>query len=391
MRVYLGMDPITGRKRWKSKVFHGGSRRAGDELAAFVTEHKGDMVPIEKTIGWLIDTWLVLQENAGLSPTTLRTYGSYLENWIRPNLGDVPVDKLTAGDLRELHALMTKDGKKSSTIRQVHHIIRGALTYAMEKEWHDRNVAAIRTAPKQSQTVLSLATQDEIGQLLKASGDPGSDLWTCIALAATLGARVGELSAIRWSDVDLAVGTVSILRSAYVVKGGVGEKAPKSGKGRVLDIDEITQAVLTTRWAWQMARWQHVHGGPRPTELVEDPYVLSFFSDGSGPPVPTSYTRRFSTLRDSLKMKHLHLHSLRHFMVSYMGDQGVPLAVIAERAGHSSPAVTARIYTHAALGRGREAAEIMGRVLPEWNHTVVVPELGKRIAPAQVESGTSTK
>ncbi len=362
-RAYVGRDPVTNLPRWKSKTWRGTKRAAGMALAQWVTEVRRENVETTETVAGLLDAWMKLQTNAGLSPTTLRTYSSYINGWLLPAFGPRRLDDLTAGHVREFHAKMNAAGKSPSTIRQAHNILRGALAYAVEREWVDQNVAAIRKPPRQSSAPVVAPSLTELRSLLAAAGEPGCDLWACVALAATLGARAGELCALRWSDIDLEAKTVTISRSVYTVKGTVGVKVPKSGKSRTTSIDDVAVAALVTRRVWQEDRWQRVHGGPHPTELIEDPYVLSFWSDGSGPPRPDSYSTAFGKLRDSLGLGHLHLHSLRHFMVSYLLDAGASLAVVSERAGHSSPAVTARIYAHPVAGRDKEAAALLGRVL----------------------------
>src|SRR5579862_7082266 len=104
LRVYLGRDPVTDRKKWKSRSFHGGARLAEKALAAFAAEHRDELVPTDKTVSWLLDQWLRLQTEARLSPTTLQTYRGYADHWLRPALGGKRLSSLTAGDVRELHA-----------------------------------------------------------------------------------------------------------------------------------------------------------------------------------------------------------------------------------------------------------------------------------------------
>lgn len=360
-RLRVGNDPVTGKSVRLSHTWSGAKKDVGKALAKWVADQSAEhrIVPTQETISWLLESWLAMQGRAQLSPTTLRTYRGYASTWIEPKLGSVPLQDLTAGDVRDLHAEMAAAGKSDSTIRQVHAILRGALTYAVEKEWVDHNVAALRRPPKQAAPHVVAPDLAEVGALLAAAGDRGSDLWTCVALAATLGARAGELCGLRWSDVDLPARTVRIERSAYTVKGLTGLKAPKTGKSRrTIAVDYLLVAVLEERWAWQLDRNKRVG-----TDMVCDPFVLSFWSNGDGPPRPDSYSTAFRKLRDGLGLKHLHLNSLRHFMVSHALDQGVPMPVVSERAGHSSMAVTARIYAHGAKGRDQEAAAILGRVL----------------------------
>ncbi len=361
--VYLGKDPLTGKPRYRSPTFHGGSRAADAALAALVPEVAGSTVSSGSPVVDAIAAWLDLQADAGLSPTTLRTYRSYVANWLRPILGDVKLPDLTAGHVRELHARMTRAGKSDSTIRQVHNILRGALAYALEHEWVDRNVAAMRPPPRQQAPDAAAPTLEELWRLLAAAGEPGCDLWACVSLAAVLGARAGELCALRWSDVTPEHVTIS--RSAYSVKGVVAEKQTKTRSTRRVELDDLARQILETRRLWQEDRWRRVHGSNHPTEMIADPYVLSFWSNGDGPPRPDSYSSAFRRLRNSLDLGRIHLHSLRHWSASWQLDQGVPLPVVSERLVHSSPAVTARIYAHAVPGRQKEAAAVLGRAVAQ--------------------------
>jgi hypothetical protein len=124
-RLYVGRDPVSHKHRWLSHTWRGNKRDRGKALAAWVSEHTGahEIIPTRQTITWLVDKWFDHQGDAQLSPTTLR---------IKPTLGRVTLANLTAGHVRDLHAKMAAAGKQDSTIRQVHAVLRGALTYGMQ-------------------------------------------------------------------------------------------------------------------------------------------------------------------------------------------------------------------------------------------------------------------
>lgn len=369
LAVYAGRDPVTGREKLRRRTFVGGKRAAATELSRLVVEVEGDKRPVsDETIGWLLEQWLDLQSRAGLSPTTLRTYRGYIRNWLLPTLGRKRMSSLTAGDVRNLQADMKAKGRESSTVRQVHSILRGALSFALEHEWVDRNVAAQRKAPPQKPPEVRPPPQPVVIELLGVAGEDGSDLYTFVALAVTLGAREGELCGLRWSDVDLTTRDVRVERSAFEAgehggKKGVQLKATKTLRSqRTIRIDEPTADVLRARWEWQRLRREEVKPG---AGLVADPYILSRRSDGSGPPSPSAYSRGFRRLALAIGRGDLHAHSLRHFMVSYALANGATLAEASERAGHASTAVTARVYANVLDSEesGRRLAAILGRAL----------------------------
>lgn len=350
--VYAGRDPVTGKKRQRSKRFRGGSRAASEALAAFVTEVRGikTPVPTEATVAWLIDHWLTVQEPV-LAPRTLKTYRGYFQTWLRPRFSETLLSDLTSGDLRELHNTMAKAGRRPSTIHQVHNILRGALTYAVEKEWLDRNVAALRKAPPVGGSEVVACTDKELETLLTEAGQPGSDLWTAIALGAALGRRLGQLCTIRHSAIDLPGRKLTLVPTR------------KSPKATVLDLDRETVQVLSTRLDWQESRLRRICGPSDPDGLLADPFLLSRGSEGLQPH-PDGYTGAFRRLRDQLGYKHLHFHCLRHWCATTLINRGVPLQVVAERLGHSSPAVTLRIYANVQADQGIEAARLLGEALP---------------------------
>jgi integrase len=92
-------------------------------------------------------------------------------------------------------------------------------------------------------------TAAELGQFLAWSREHGGDLQPAWHVAAMTGMRRGELLALRWRDIDLNTGTVSVRRSTVPVREHgqhwtIKQGPPKSGKPRVVTIDPATVAVL---------------------------------------------------------------------------------------------------------------------------------------------------
>lgn len=368
LAVYVGKDPVTGKRRYRWETFRGGSRAADRRLAELVADAQATT---RETVGYLLDQWLRLREAEGLSPTTLRSYRGYIENRIRPALGTIRLDKLTAGDLREFYASLAHAKLKPSSVRQCRAILSSALRFAEEKRWVDRNVALAVRPPKLTRDALVIPTVDEVGALLDACADQahhGHDLWTCIALAATTGARVGELCALRWSDVDLGANVLRIRESAHVERGARARlKDTKTHQVRTVPLDPTAAGVLRQRYAVQVDRAARAE-----IELPPDAFILSRMSDGSGPPRPDGYSAAFGRLRAKLGYGHLHLHSLRHWQASALMGSGVDARTVADRLGHSSPSVTLNTYTHVLPGRAEAAAAVIGEHLAG---VLTLPEL----------------
>jgi integrase len=123
-------------------------------------------------------------------------------------------------------------------------------------------------------------------------------------------------------------------------------------------LDDVGIAVLTRHRA-KADEWAEEAG----VKVMPDAYVFSHAVDGSKPFRPDNVTGFFTRVRDSLGLREVRLHDLRHFTATELIGAGVDVRTVAGRLGHSDPSVTLRVYSHALEERDRAAADIMGRVL----------------------------
>ncbi|HEY5439592.1 MAG TPA: Arm DNA-binding domain-containing protein, partial [Acidimicrobiales bacterium] len=128
VRFETGRDPLTGRRRQKSRSIRGSKREAQQALNALVVEaDAGAYVGTSTTFEQLCRQWLNLTEN-NLSPTTLRTYRNLLERRIFPAIGNKLAHNIRTVDLDRLYlSLANEVGLAPATVRQIHAIIRRAL------------------------------------------------------------------------------------------------------------------------------------------------------------------------------------------------------------------------------------------------------------------------
>jgi integrase len=169
-------------------------------------------------------------------------------------------------------------------------------------------------------------------------------------MAVGLGARRGEVLALRWSD--LVDGRALIARSLTQTKDVLEFKGTKTDEPRVAKIPEETLPKLEVHRKRQDEF--RLRFGP---DYRNDLDLIFSNPDGS-PLKPNSISATVSALFKRLKIpkpKGVALHLLRHTLASQMLDSGVPLSVVSQRLGHSSVRVTADIYSHAIHGQDDEA------------------------------------
>lgn len=359
VRVYLGRDPVTGQPKQLSRTVHGGAREADDVLRELIAKHSGASSDgLGVTFGQLLDRWLDECERLDRSPTTLRTYRAQIELTIRPALGKVKLNKLSARQLDELYGEMKEKGKSAKTIRNHHAIISSALHQAVRWGWVRDNVAERARPPRVRQSGVSAPSVDEVRAVVMAAESRDPRLAPLLMLAALTGMRRGELCALRWSDIDLDRGVLSVSRSVVVTPGGTAEKMTKTDRSRRVALDEVA-TLLLRRHRSQVDSWSAEIEAP----TAADAFVFSPYLDGRSPFRPDNVTSFFIRVRDSLALKHVRLHDLRHFTATQLISAGVDVRTVAGRLGHSDPSLTLRIYSHAIEERDRVAASIMGNVL----------------------------
>jgi len=279
-----------------------------------------------------------------------------------PDRSQIQLRQLQPEDLDTLYAELLIDGKLNGaggglapkTVRNIHGMLRKALADAHRKGTVLRNVADLADPPK----VRSSGAKDhqvwsaeELRGFLSAIED--SEWFAPIYLKANTGMRRGELLGLTWRNVDLDGARLVVDRQLLSVGYEAEIGAPKTSTSRrTIDLDPRTVAVLRT-WRRAQLEQQMVNGTRNDDDFV--------FTHPDGGPV---HPDRFSKVWDQLVAEHgarrIRLHDLRHTHASILLKANVPVKVVSERLGHSSPAFTMTVYQHVLPGMQADAAAAFG-------------------------------
>ena len=141
LRVFLGLDPTTGKKRYATKTVKGGKRSAQLALAEMVTQaSEGRLALTTATVGELLEEWLA-KVSADFSPKTVLETRRVLDHHLIPTFGTVPLRRLRAKDIDAYYSKL-RGGKatatrvlSASTIRRIHGILHVALEQGVRWGW----------------------------------------------------------------------------------------------------------------------------------------------------------------------------------------------------------------------------------------------------------------
>src|SRR5215831_20302459 len=258
--------------------------------AVLVAADKGELVdPSKQPTGAYLGEWLA---GLRLAPSTVASYRKNVRLHLTPHIGAVPLASLTTARIDALYRQLERGGRADHkagealsprTVRYVHTILSAALAAAVRSHRLARNPAAAASPPSAKQARAPEMHPWDAAQLAAFLGWSAehSEHHTAWMLLAMTGMRRGEALALRWRDVALDAGTVSVRRSAGVVRvkgegAGVVEGDTKSGKPRVIDLDAATVAVL---------RAHRRERGAMALQLARDD-ALVFGDQGRAAPAP---------------------------------------------------------------------------------------------------------
>ena len=227
VRVYAGRED--GKVRWVSRTVLGGKRAAQSALANLVADVEGGrLVPGHPmSVGELLDRWL---DDVGphRSVYTLREYRRMAEKNIKPAIGAVRLDRLTARQLDAFYKRLGERGLSDASVRRHHSLLHAALGAPSSGALSHPTRLIVPRRPAPVRSTATAPSSSDVQRLLAAAEVHNPSLAAAIALAAVTGARRGELCALRWSDVDWTRRTLRIARSLTVIGSRVSEGPTKT-------------------------------------------------------------------------------------------------------------------------------------------------------------------
>jgi integrase len=352
-----------GKRRIRYVTVKGKRADAQAELARLLNEHhRGTLVdPTKMTVGEYLRSWL--DSKADITNLTRERYAEIIDHRINPVLGSVELQKLKPKQVHDWLSRLTKSGGlrygqglSARTVRHCYRVLSGALKQAVKLEMLSRNVADVVTPPKLKNDEVEILTPDQIRAVRDALKE--HRLYPIISLGLATGCRMGELLALRWSDVD--ANSVRIGRSLEQTKAGLRFKDPKTRHGRrTISLPPSAARELEQHRRQQLElRLRLGMGRPERDALV--------FCNYDGSPIkPNNLSVTWNReIRRIDGVAPVTFHSLRHCHASALIRDGIDVVSVSKRLGHSSPVITLKVYAHL-FGGGSEdrAAEAIERML----------------------------
>ena len=341
----------------KKKYFYGKTQR---EVIHAMEDFKqqynaGSYIePNKLTLGQWIDTWLWDYKKATLRPNTFSSYEQNIRVHIKPCLGHILLQELKPEMLQNFYNEKFKEGRSdgmgglsSATIDKIHSIIGKALKQAVKNQLITRNVNDLTEPAKVVEKEINpLQLNDQVKLMKVIKGDR---MEAAFLLDLSTGLRIGELLALRWSDIDLDKGFLRVNHSLNRIKVfdekrnsktelAFGDVKTKSGKRGIPIPSSILPIIL-----------QH-----KKNQLIEKVRLGSMYEDRDlvfctefGKPIePRNMMRKFYKIMEKAGLERKNFHSIRHTFATRALEKDIHPKIVQEILGHADIGTTLNKYSH---------------------------------------------
>ncbi len=371
------IDPTTGRRKQKETKGFKTKAEAEKEAKRIQYELEVGTYVEEKDITFedFVGDWLEYYgstRGVKISTVRMRKYElSLLSAYFR----HLKLKDITRKQYQDALNELKKRGFAESTLINVHGTGRMFFERAMEMEIIKSDPTEYAAIPRTQRTLIEIEEQEipkylekeELSHFLSIIPDHGVDIrdYVVFLTLAYTGMRIGELLALKWSDIDFDEQTISITKTyhnpdnitdAYLLL------PPKTKKSkRIITVEKIVLDEMTKYKQVQ----NEVKMKYRTTYHDENFVFTQLSATYAGYPI---YTRliRFR-LERLLKIagieKPLTPHSFRHTHTSLLAEAGVSLEQIMERLGHTNDTTTKAIYLHITKPKRKEASKKFGKLM----------------------------
>ncbi len=302
----------------------------------------------------LFNEWLEGSLSRQIKPSTYESYYNCMHNYVFPFFQRESTKEITVDSVKEFVKTIRLDaGIAETSKRKVLTIFKIALKEILKNSSIRQEVLNLVTLPKTEEKevqIFTLKEQQLIEQIAMRCKDKRA---IGIVVCFNTGIRLGELCGLKWSDIDLEAGTISIKRTVSRVKTFHTEGCkttlsigtPKSRKSvRKIPIPDF----LLKRINENKANCKN-----------ENHYI---FSGKEVPIDPRSYQKLFKKILSEAGLEERKFHAIRHTFATRALELHVDIKTLSEILGHSSVSITLNIYAHSLMEHKKAAIDKFNRI-----------------------------
>jgi len=246
LRIFLGTDEFTGNPRQRERVVRADGRREAErQLDELKKDFEKDTLKRGSvTVTQLLDEHMRSLKAHDRAARTIHADQRIVDSYLKPRFGSKQVSDLDVRDIEKWMMELHERNLAASSIRRIVAVMSSALSEAVRWRWVDVNVAQLARKPTLSPPEHSALTKNEVRRMIAAADEDDEVNGQFMRLLVMTAARLGEVAALRWSDIDFESARVHIRRSLYRAGNQRGEGLPKGRRVGVVPLSPLAAEML---------------------------------------------------------------------------------------------------------------------------------------------------
>lgn len=294
------------------------------------------------------------------SINTRNNYLSRIEVHIIPKLGAYKLNKLTTAIIQDFYNSLIADGLKPSSAKKIMETVSGCLKYAKKNKLIYELPTDIEKQ-KIEKPKIEYWSKEEADFFLNYIKD--TYLYTPVFIDILTGLRIGELCGLRWCDVDLENGFITVnhqLLHDKKLKVLILADLKTSSSHRIITIPKILINYLkelkeqrnASKNDYVVLNRQDFKYTPRSLSMNFTQKVAKFA-------LPIDEVENKDNY---MQLKQISFHGLRHTHATILIANGENIKVVSERLGHTDIRMTLNTYTHVLESMKNETANLLDKI-----------------------------
>lgn len=288
---------------------------------------------IHKTIREIAAAWKEYKRPY-VKQSTMAAYALILENHILPTFGEdnsLPEQSVQAFVLHKIES-----GLSTKSVKDILIVLKMVMKFGVKKEWMTYYEWDIKYPPSSENKVLDVLSVTNHRKILNHIQSHFTFMGLGIYISLSTGLRIGEVCALKWSDINVTDGILTVNRTIeriYIIEG---EK-------------KHTELVINTPKTKNSCREipmnKELLGMLKPLKkVVDDDYYI--LTNDERPIEPRTYRNYYKRLMEKLDIPKLKYHGLRHSFATRCIEVGCDYKTVSVLLGHSNISTTLNLYVH---------------------------------------------
>lgn len=350
----IGIDPITGKRKQKTKNGFKTKKEAQNAAAAIITEIEKGIYFDDKHVT-LLDIWEKLQpiRKAELKKTSFEKQKRLMKLYVLPLFGYKKLKDIKPFMIQSYYTELKEKGLSNGTISNIHRCFRVIFKHAVEWEIVHDDVMTKVKKPREEQMEMKTWNVQECNRFLEyLKRIDNKKYYIFFLLAIYTGMRRGELLALTWKDIDFINKRIFITKALTKTDEGLAVDSPKTKSSyrsisisnfviEQLEIYHKYQKMIFFRFGMKIGEESFVFCGKTPLS-----------------PLHLDAPHQFMKIHyNRAGVPRIRIHDLRHTHATLMLEAGEHPKIVQDRLGHSSVQMTLDKYSHVTQNMQQNAAD----------------------------------